>query len=178
MTRLGAVLAGGRAERFGSDKALALWRGRPLIAHAADILSRHSQAVVVCGRDSAPLALPCLADRPRAGLGPLGGLCAALEHAAANGHQQVLTIGCDMPMIDEALIAALIAPGTGRFLAQAPVVGCWPATLAEPLLRHLETDGDRAVRRWAAAAGVESLDAGAPLANLNTPDDLAALGGG
>lgn len=178
MTRLGAVLAGGRSERFGSDKALALWRGRPLIAHAAEILSRHSDAVVVCGRMAAPLDLPCLPDRPHPGLGPLGGLCAALEHAAANGHRQVLTIGCDMPLIDEALIAALIAPGAGRFLAQAPVVGCWPAALAEPLLRHLKAGGDRAVRRWAAAAGVESLDAGGPLANLNTPGDLAALGGG
>lgn len=175
MTRLGALLAGGAARRFGRDKALALWAGRPLIIHAADILTRHSDALVVCGRAASPLTAPHIADRPAPGLGPLGGLCAALCHAAETGHTWVLTLGCDMPHIDAALLTRLIAPGTGRYIAEAPVVGHWPATLAEPLLRHLTEGGERAVRRWAATAGIEAIGAGAPLVNVNTPADLAAL---
>src|SRR3546814_14434577 len=73
VTRLGALLAGGGARRFGRDKALALWAGRPLIAHAADILIQHSDALVVCGRLTSPLSLPPPADRPAPELGTPGG---------------------------------------------------------------------------------------------------------
>lgn len=175
MTRLGALLAGGGARRFGRDKALALWAGRPLIAHAADILIQHSDALVVCGRLTSPLAVPHLADRPAPELGPLGGLCAALCHAAETGHAWVLTLGCDMPRIDAELLARLTAPGPGRHVAEAPIVGHWPTALADPLLRHLSDGGERAVRRWAATTGIEAIAAGAPLVNVNTPADLAAL---
>ena len=176
MTRLGAILAGGRARRFGSDKALATWQGRPLIVHAAAALRPHCAALVVCGRPEAPDGLRCIPDRPRASLGPLGGLCAALHHAAVAGHDCVLSLGCDMPTIDTALLARLAAHPGGGYLAQAPVVGCWPTALAAPLYAHLRAGGDRSVRRWADAAAIECVDAGSAVANLNHPDDLAALG--
>ncbi|MFM2236672.1 MAG: MobA-like transferase domain, partial [Pseudomonadota bacterium] len=35
MKRLGAIIAGGKATRFGSDKAAAQLNGRPLIEHVA-----------------------------------------------------------------------------------------------------------------------------------------------
>ena len=38
MRILGAILAGGQARRFGSNKALARLHGEPLIAHAARAL--------------------------------------------------------------------------------------------------------------------------------------------
>lgn len=178
MTRLGALLAGGQSRRFGSDKALAVWDGRPLIAHAAAILARHADEVVVCGRSESPLPLCHLPDRPAPGLGPLGGLCAALHRAAEAGHDAVLSLGCDMPRIDDALLDRLCRPGIGHYLIEAPIVGCWPAALAEALTNHLAEGGDGAVRRWAAQAGMEGIEAGVPLANLNSPADLAALRGG
>ena len=57
MSRLGAVIAGGRSSRFGSDKAMALWQGRPLIDHAIDRLVMNAQlmgadAVVMMRFDS------------------------------------------------------------------------------------------------------------------------------
>src|SRR3546814_17898449 len=55
--------------------------------------------------------------------------------AAATGHRSVLTLGCDMPFLDEALLVRLTVPGPGRYVAEAPVIGHWPTTLAEPLLR-------------------------------------------
>jgi len=175
VTRLGAILAGGEARRFGSDKALATWRGRPLIAHAAAILARHCDAVIVCGRRHAPGGLRCVADRPAPGLGPLGGLCAALHEAAAAGQGSVLTLGCDMPLIDETLFGRLAAFDDGCYLAAAPIVGCWPARLAAPLADHLDCGGDRSVRGWAGAAGVSAIEAGGAIVNLNTPADLVAL---
>src|SRR3546814_10997576 len=102
-------------------------------------------------------AVPVLADRPAPELGPLGGLCAALCHAAETGHAWVLTLGCDMPRIDAELLARLTAPGPGRHVAEAPIVGHWPTALADPLLRHLSDGGERAVRRWAATTGIEAI---------------------
>src|SRR3546814_8465395 len=80
-----------------------------------------------------------------------------------------------MPRIDAELLARLTAPGPGRHVAEAPIVGHWPTALADPLLRHLSDGGERAVRRWAATTGIEAITAGAPLVNVNTPADLAAL---
>jgi molybdopterin-guanine dinucleotide biosynthesis protein A len=175
MTRLGAVLAGGQSRRFGSDKALAIWDGQPLIVHAAAILARHTDEVVICGRGESPTGLRHLPDRPAPGLGPLGGLCAALHHATESGHDAVLSLGCDMPRIDDALLDRLCRPGPGCYLIEAPIVGCWPAALAEALTHHLAAGGSGAVGRWAAQAGLEGIEAGAPPLNLKSPADLAAL---
>ena len=46
---LGALIAGGAARRFGSDKALAAWRGQAMIARAADALRPWCAALVVVG---------------------------------------------------------------------------------------------------------------------------------
>ncbi len=51
MRLLGAVLAGGQSRRFGSDKALALLDGRPLIAHVIAALAAQTEAVIVCGKE-------------------------------------------------------------------------------------------------------------------------------
>src|SRR3546814_14426712 len=64
VTRLGALLAGGGARRFGRDKALALRAGRPPIAHAPDLLIQHSDALVVFARLTRPPPLPPLPPLP------------------------------------------------------------------------------------------------------------------
>lgn len=174
VTILGAVLAGGNATRFGSDKALAALFGRTLLDHALASLAPHCATLVVCGRLKAPV--PTLADVPSAGLGPLGGLAAALAHAEAHGHAAVLTTACDTPAIPPALLAALLAAGSGH-AAEAPTLGLWPARLAGPLRVHLAAGGARSIRRWAGLAGVPALAPGVLVSNVNTLADLAALAG-
>lgn len=171
MRVLGAILAGGQARRFGSDKAQATWRGRPLIDHVEQALGRQVEAVVRCGGADG------LADRPGGGLGPLAGIAAALAHAAANGFDAVLSVPCDMPVLPGRLAERLCGAGAA-YLDACPVIGCWPATLAGPLDRFLAAGGTRSVRAWATAAGARAvaLDAGEPLpVNVNRPADLAAL---
>lgn len=177
MRTLGAVLAGGRATRFGSDKALAEWRGRALIDHVVDLLAAEVDAVAVCGRTyRGLLALP---DRPAPGLGPLAALNAALHHAAAHGFDRVLTLPCDVPAAAPALLRRLLASDGAVFVAAMPVIGVWPASRAAALDAHLAAGGTRSIRGWAAAIGA----AGLPLApgeapvNVNRPDELAALDG-
>lgn len=166
MRLLGAVLAGGESRRFGSDKALALLEGRPLIEHAMAALARQAEAVILCGREGG------VPDRPGPGLGPLGGINAAIHEAAARGCDAVLTCGCDVPLLPADLVERL---GAGGYVAEMPVIGLWPVTLAEGLDRHLAAGGDRSVRGWATAAGVPRVSLGEAIANLNTPGDLEAL---
>jgi molybdopterin-guanine dinucleotide biosynthesis protein A len=172
---LGAVLAGGRSTRFGSDKALAMLDGVTLLDRALDALAPYCAALVVVGRDTARVAT--VRDRPAAGLGPLGGLAGALAQAAALGLDGVLTTACDTPLLPPALVAALLARDAA-FAAEAPTVGHWPVRLALPLLTHLANGGDRSIRRWAAAAGVVAVCPEVVLANVNTAADLARLGAG
>lgn len=113
-------------------------------------------------------------DRPAPGLGPLGGICGALRHAAANGHAAIVTIGCDTPFVPAETLAALAGAPGAAFVAGTPIVGRWPVGLADALERHLREGGDRSMRRWCAMIGATPLDA-APIANINRPEDLAAL---
>lgn len=169
---LGAVLAGGQARRFGSDKALAEWRGRALIDHVATALAPHVDALVVCGRDHPGVV--SIADRPHADLGPLGGISAALHHARAHGHAFVLSLPCDTPLIDEALLDALAGAGNSAFLAAMPVIGLWESRHADALDRLLAGDGSRSIRSWAESIGAAPLELGRPL-NINRREDLDDL---
>ena len=168
---LGAIIAGGASSRFGSDKALALLDGQPLIAHAIAAVVPFVDRIVVCGREWGDL--PSLADRPVAGLGPLGGIAAALGHAQAAGYAHVLTIGCDMPRAPVELIAALLRRAPA-YCTDAPVLGHWPAALGAQLMAFL-SGNDRSVRRWARSVGALPVASPVPLANVNTRADLDAL---
>ena len=167
---LGAVLAGGKATRFGSDKALALLDGRPLIEHAIASLEPHVAGVVVCGRDDPRWT--CLADRPAPDLGPLGGLAAALLHAREQGFDAVLSTGCDMPSLPAALVEALIGEGPA-IVAGQQLIGFWPASLADRLIDHLEQCPSRSIRAWMAVSRPREIAPhGDPLPNINRPEDL------
>ncbi|MBY0302509.1 MULTISPECIES: molybdenum cofactor guanylyltransferase [Sphingomonas] len=171
---LGAVLAGGRSSRFGSDKALATWRDTALIDHALASLSPHVADLLVVGRTDARVRTA--PDLPYPDLGPLGGIAGALEVAAREGFDAVLTTACDTPRLPPALVAALLGQDAAH-AAEAPTVGLWPVRLAAPLLDRLSAGGDRSIRGWAREAGAVAVLPGAVLANVNTPDDLARLDG-
>jgi molybdopterin-guanine dinucleotide biosynthesis protein A len=173
MRVLGAILAGGASSRFGSDKAVALFEGRELIEHALDAMRPFADRMIVCGRNLA--GRDSIADRPGPGLGPLGGLCAALAFGAENDFDVVLTAPCDTPVIPGDVFEALLAGKAGAFVANLPVLGAWPTALAPTLDRLLAAPGDRSVRNWARANGVAALDL-PPIANINYPTDLIALG--
>lgn len=161
MLLLGAVLAGGRAPRFGGDKAMVRLRRKALIDHAIDTLRPQVHQVVICGRNYPPYR--SLPDRPRMELGPLGGLCAALHHAAETGYDGVLAVGCDTPYFPHDLADRLAGP-TPAVLAGAPIIGFWPTALAPALERHLEQESDRSVVHWVrtARARLELLDVTLP----------------
>ncbi len=166
MRRLGAIIAGGQSSRFGADKAQAMLDGRALLDHVADHLDATCDAVLVCGRAWGDR--PWVADRPLPGLGPLGGLCAALHFGATHGFDVVVTAGCDT-------LPVPVIPGRG---SEAAVVaghylfGEWPVALAPLLDAHLATNGDRSMRHWISVAGAREIPVRTTLHNLNTQDDF------
>ncbi len=89
----GAVLAGGRSSRFGQDKALYVYDGRPLAMWALESLAEADERFLVSSRPY-DLGVPMYSD-----LYPgssLGGLHAALSCAA---HVWVAVAACDMPFL-------------------------------------------------------------------------------
>jgi molybdopterin-guanine dinucleotide biosynthesis protein A len=172
---LGAILAGGMATRFGSDKAQARLNGVRLIDHAAATLYPVVDETIICGRPGGADGIRTIPDRPVAGLGPLGGLCAALCFAADYRFDAVISIGCDTPFLPPALLDILIAARGAAYVREAPIVGRWPAATSASLHNHLLTNGDRSVYGWAAAIRAEPVGADGVLPNINSPGDLEQL---
>lgn len=168
---LGAVLAGGQSSRFGSDKALARLYGQTLIAHAVDQLSAWCDHVIVVGREEAPA--PTIPDWPRAGMGPLGGIAAALRFAGEAGYDEVLTAGVDCPDLPFDLLQ-LLAP-VPAYAASQPVIGRWPASAAPEVEAILRGAGKHSLRALAQRLGATAVQLPLEPANINTPADLAEL---
>ena len=173
---LGAALAGGHSQRFGSDKRAAIWQGRSLLDHTISALTAVTAEVAVCGGANQIISenTDVLADWPEPGLGPLGGLCAALIHARDNGFDAVLSAPIDAHPIPDDLLDLLSGQGPA-VLRDHWLFGLWPSDLAGALDDHLRS-GKRSVFSWIEACGARYVDyRGQPPVNINTPPMLAAL---
>lgn len=190
---LGVVLAGGLARRMGGgDKPLRLLGGAPMLDHALRRLSPQVAAVILnANGDPARFAaygLPVVADGLPDHPGPLAGILAALDWAAAHrpGLPWLASVPGDSPFIPADLVARLHAAreAAGVPLACArsggqahPPVGLWPVTLREDLRAALDA-GERKIDRWTArhGEGYATWPEGPPdpFFNVNTPEDLAA----
>ena len=168
--RLGAILAGGESSRFGSDKALAQIDGTTMLERAVALLTACCDAVIVVGRDTA--SVRTIADWPRGGMGPLGGIAAALRFAEDEGFAEVLTIGVDCPDLPENL-PALLSPAPA-VLASQPVIGLWPVSARTAVETILTGTGRHSLRSLAEATGARMVRTAEAPANINTPADLNA----
>jgi molybdopterin-guanine dinucleotide biosynthesis protein A len=143
---LGAVLAGGRNTRYGAHKALEAVGGTPIALRAARALRLAGcRPVVLIANEPevyAPLGLPSRPDS-RPGLGPLGGLHAALLWALEEGGAGALVVAGDMPFASPELLGAL-----------ATRVGSEGVDAAVP-----ESEGRRGVEPLCAAYAVSCLPA-------------------
>jgi molybdopterin-guanine dinucleotide biosynthesis protein A len=187
----GVVFCGGASARMGRDKALLVLDGESLLEHAVRELARVTPRVLLAS-GSAPrypaLGLECVLD-PASGLGPLAGLCAALERLEREGVSHACVLACDMPRARAETFRALLARARTE---RADVCLVATATGLEPLCGVYHVRALPAVRA-ALAGGARRMNAfhGAvrlvtvpehELAdgcarNLNTPDEFRAEGG-
>ena len=183
-----AVLAGGEGRRMGGVKALRPFRGQALVAHAVTQARRWSELVVVVVRDARQVQgaadAPLVIDRPDVE-GPLAGLAAALEHAAAAGARRVLTLPCDMPNLPQDLpvrLGAAFAPEHRAVLPVAagelqPICGMWRTSALQELPAYLAA-GRRSLKGFATTCGLATVDFGdgaQAFANANSPEELERL---
>jgi molybdopterin-guanine dinucleotide biosynthesis protein A len=120
-----AILAGGKSSRFGQDKGLVLFKGKPLIEHVLKQLKSFSDEIFIISNQPGYeyLGLPVYPDvTPNSG--PLGGLQTALINSS---NQHCLTVACDMPFLNEPLLRKLLA--FSNYEAVVPVCDGY----AEPL---------------------------------------------
>lgn len=180
----GLVLAGGASRRMGRDKATLEYRGRSQVAITFDLVSRHCQRTFVSMRpdqtnDPTRAALPQIVDEV-AGIGPIAGIAAA---QAAWPEAAWLIVACDLPFLDDAAIARLIAArGTHAVVAYRSTHDGLPEPLCavyEPSTRAAILDAiardRRCPRKFIIESGVPLLDQADPAAldNVNTPQEFA-----
>ena len=189
------VLAGGESRRFGSDKALAQFRGEPLLAHALKGVCRAGFAqVALAAKDPRKYAaiaeeieyttsrtIELLTDL-RPFQTPLAGLAAGLK---ASRHDLVFACAADMPFAAEpALIDALTAAVAGHdaVIPEAggslqPLCGLWRKSClraAEELLDTARPPGPRAILQRVRAARLDWADI-RPFLDADTPEVLKDL---
>jgi molybdenum cofactor guanylyltransferase len=169
---LGAVIAGGASRRFGSDKAFALIEGRPMLTHVLDALRPQVAEVVVCGRQWPDEAT--LADLRPGHIGPLAGLEAALDYAARNDFEAVLSVPVDTLPLPADLLVRLRGDGPAAF-DQQHLIGYWPSNCCDALQSYLSLGG-RSMRGWIREVGARTIVEPQSTRNVNFPVDMADLG--
>jgi molybdopterin-guanine dinucleotide biosynthesis protein A len=112
--RMGGV-AKGLLRTPGGDETLI---GR-LLAVCARAAPQATRYLVGVSPEYAGLEVAQLADDP-SGAGPIGGLRSLLLRARADGAARVLALACDLPFLDETVIASLLEPLHGA--ARVPLV--------------------------------------------------------
>lgn len=123
------ILAGGQSRRFGEDKSLVLWNGRPLLAHVVYTLSALSDDLIVVTNDPAryaALSLPVrLVPDEQPGVGALMGLYSGLQAAR---YDYALAVACDMPLLSLPLLRFMLSLAAGHDVIVPRVAG-WPEPL-------------------------------------------------
>jgi molybdopterin-guanine dinucleotide biosynthesis protein A len=191
---LGLILAGGRARRLGGgDKPLTAIGGRSILERALERMAPQCDGIVINANGDparfAGMGVPVIPDNVEGFVGPLAGILAGLDWAAANAAdvRYIASVPGDCPFLPKNLVARLheARAAADRPLACAksgdwrhPVVALWRVDLRADL-RHALVDEDlRKIEVWTARPGValaewpdKPVD---PFFNVNTPEDVAA----
>ena len=169
----GLVLAGGSSTRMRRDKAALELHGRPQLAWGHALLARHCEHVFVSVRadqctEAVRAGFPQIVDALE-DIGPIAGIAAA---QAAHPQTAWLVLACDLPFVDDDMLARLIA---ARRAGQSVTLCAIFEPASASLVREAIATGRNCPRKLVIASGVPLLEQIAPLlGNVNTPEDLAA----
>ena len=194
MKVVGLLLAGGQSRRMGGgDKSLRVLDGASLLERVIERLRPQVDALVLNANGDpdrfAEFALPVVADSVPDFAGPLAGVLAGLDWAAAHRPDStfIASVATDAPFLPADFVARLTA---ARKAAEAdlacacsggrahPVFGLWPLRLREDLRRAIVDDGIRKVDEWTARHRLVTVPFADrpidPFFNANRLEDLEA----
>lgn len=170
----------------GSDKALALLAGQPLLVHVRDRFAPQVERLALSANGDparfAAFGLPVLSDCTSQG--PLSGILAALRWAAPLGATAIVSVPVDGPFLPPDLVPRLCLAAEASGLAMAasnatlhPTFALWPVSLATALTDFLGSGVKERVRAFAQNHGatIAPFPDDLAFANANTPRDLTRL---
>lgn len=183
-----AILAGGRARRFGGiDKSALVVGGTSILDRQLTLLRALTPHILIVASDEhryREAGVPVVRDRI-GGAGSLGGLYTALLEAPTD---QLVVMACDMPFLTAPFLTRLAALGAGVDAAiprdaggRHPLCAAWARRAAPRLrasidrgeLRILDALADLEIREMAADQLTPFDPDGRLLLNVNTPHDYA-----
>lgn len=190
---LAVILAGGLARRMGGgDKPMREIGGRTILARVIARLAPQCDGLILNANGDparfAAFGLPVIADTVANFPGPLAGILAALDWAAACRPDVafVLSAAGDCPFLPRDLVARLhdarakqnaqlaVAASGGQ---SHPVIGLWSVAFRDELRHALVVEDIRKIDRWTARYRLATVAWPAtpldPFFNANTIDDLA-----
>ena len=189
----GVLLAGGLARRMGGgDKPMRQIGGRTILERVIARLQPQCDGLILNANGDparfATFGLPVIADGVENFPGPLAGILAALDWAAAARPdvEWVLSAAADCPFLPRNLVARLhraradenaelaVAASGGQ---SHPVIGLWRVGLREQLRHALVVEDIRKIDRWTARYRLATVEWPAvpldPFFNANTMEDIA-----
>jgi molybdopterin-guanine dinucleotide biosynthesis protein A len=187
------LLAGGLARRMGGgDKPMRTILGRTILDRVIARLQVQCDGLILNANGDparfASFGLPVIADGVPDFPGPLAGILAALDWAAANRGEvtYMLSAAADCPFLPRDLVARLAAAreAENAELAVAasdgqshPVIGLWKVALRDELRHALVKEDVRKIDRWTARYRLATVTWLArpvdPFFNANTVEDIA-----
>jgi molybdopterin-guanine dinucleotide biosynthesis protein A len=189
----GVLLAGGLARRMGGgDKPMREIGGRTILERVIARLKPQCDGLILNANGDparfAAFGLHVIADSVGDFPGPLAGILAALDWAAAKRPDvsHILSAAADCPFLPRDLVARLhaarIAEGAQLAVAASdgqshPVIGLWSVALREEMRHALVVEDVRKIDRWTARYKLATVTWPAtpldPFFNANTMDDIA-----
>jgi molybdenum cofactor guanylyltransferase len=183
MNILGAIIAGGKSTRMGSEKALIKLGNKTLIMRVVDRLLPQVEDIVINANGDTKrfefLEFDIIPDIEAEIDTPLAGIHSALTYAKEEGYDAVVTVPSDSPFLPHDLVRKL--SGTKAAFANSKgqdhfLTGFWPIHLLPKLVENMHKSNR--VQDWAFKTNAVKVNWRAddydPFMNINTPADMTA----
>ena len=186
---LGAVLAGGKSQRFGEDKSQVKLGDKLLIDYIlSEIIEEFKEILVVSNssidfRKSKKISV---IEDIKKNLGPLGGVLTAMKWVKNNNkdYKWISTFPADTPFFKHSILQKFLqdihSEESKLFFIKSNntrhnIFGIWSIDLMDKLEEDLNK-GERKVELWANSIGVKTINIEFqnedPFFNINTKEDL------
>jgi len=186
---LGALLAGGKSQRFGEDKSQVKLGDKLLIDYIlSEVIEEFKEILVVSNSliDFRKSEKITVIEDIKKNLGPLGGVLTAMKWIKDNNkdYKWISTFPADTPFFKRSILQKFlqdIQPEESKLFfiksnnTRHNIFGIWSIDLMDKLEEDLNK-GERKVELWANSIGVKTINIEFqnedPFFNINTKEDL------